>query len=320
MLMTLECGYRQNGLERVRKMREDKGILLESGTNELEIVEFEVGSNKYGINVIKVKEIIQPLPVTSIPHAHPNMEGIIQLRGEVLPVIDMRKVLGAGSRVKEGQDKYIVAEFNQLRVVFHVDNVTQIHRISWDQIEKPSNMYQGSNSPIIGVIKRGEDMLLLLDFESIMVEINPDSGIRVEQVRKLGKRQRSEKKIVAAEDSPLLRKLLNDTLAEAGYHEVEFFENGKDAYEYLESLAVSSDNIEDAVNLVITDIEMPQMDGHHLTKRIKEHPGLRKLPVLIFSSLITEDLKHKGEKVGAEDQVSKPEINELVLKIDKYIL
>ncbi|WP_456271722.1 chemotaxis protein [Bacillus sp. AK031] len=301
-------------------MREDKGILLETGTNELEIVEFEAGGNKYGINVIKVKEIIQPLPVTAIPHAHPYMEGIIQLRGEVLPVIDMIKVLGANHESKGSQDKYIVAEFNKLRVVFHVDNVTQIHRISWDQIEKPSNIYQGNSSNVIGVIKKGDDMLLLLDFESIMVEINPDSGIRVEQVKKLGKRNRSEKKIVAAEDSPLLRKLLSDTLSEAGYEEVEFFENGKDAYDYLASLAAGGENIEDAVNLVITDIEMPQMDGHHLTRRIKEHPGLKVLPVVIFSSLITEDLKHKGEKVGAEDQVSKPEINELVLKIDKYIL
>lgn len=301
-------------------MNEDKGILLESGTNELEIVEFEVGRNKYGINVIKVKEIIQPLPVTSIPHAHPFMEGIIQLRGEVLPVIDTKKVLGVEDGVQNKQDKYIVAEFNQLRVVFHVENVTQIHRISWEQIEKPSNMYQGGGSQVLGVIKKGEDMLLLLDFESIMAEINPDSGIQVEQVRKLGKRTRSEKRIVAAEDSPLLRKLLNDTLSEAGYDQVEFFENGKDAYDFLESLAVSKGNIEDAVNLVLTDIEMPQMDGHHLTKRIKEHPGLKKLPVIIFSSLITDDLKHKGARVGAEDQVSKPQINELVLKIDKYIL
>jgi two-component system, chemotaxis family, chemotaxis protein CheV len=308
------------GQERMLKMREDKGILLETGTNELEIVEFEAGGNKYGINVIKVKEIIQPVPVTAIPHAHPFMEGIIQLRGEVLPVIDMIKVLGAKPGSNDSQDKYIVAEFNKLRVVFHVDNVTQIHRISWDQIEKPSNIYQGNSSNVIGVIKKGDDMLLLLDFESIMVEINPDSGIRVEQVKKLGKRSRSEKKIVAAEDSPLLRKLLNDTLSEAGYADIEFFENGKDAYEYLETLAANGSNIEDAVNLIITDIEMPQMDGHHLTRRIKEHPVLRALPVVIFSSLITEDLKHKGEKVGAEDQVSKPEINELVLKIDKYIL
>jgi two-component system, chemotaxis family, chemotaxis protein CheV len=301
-------------------VNQNKGILLESGTNELEIVEFKAGSNQYGINVIKVKEIIQPLPVTPIPHSHPFIEGIIQLRGEVLPVVDMRRLLGIQDDVEGNQDKYIVSEFNQQKVVFHVDNVTHIHRISRDQIEKPSNMYQGTNSKVIGVIKKGEEMLLLLDFESIMADINPDSGIRVEEVKKLGKRTRSTKKIVAAEDSPLLRKLLSDTLSEAGYDNVEFFENGKDAYVYLESLTASEVKIEEAVHLLITDIEMPQMDGHHLTKRIKEDSRLRNIPVIIFSSLITDDLKHKGERVGAQDQVSKPEINELVLKIDKYIL
>ncbi len=300
-------------------MNDAKGILLESGTNELEIVEFEVQNNKFGINVIKVKEIIQPTPAIPIPHSHPFVKGLIQLRGEVLPVIDMAKVLGLGHQESD-HTKYIVAEFNKQKVVFQVDNVTQIHRISWDKIEKPSEMYTSIKSGIIGVIKRNESMILLLDFESIMVEINPESGIHVDQVKKLGPRARSTKKIVAAEDSPLLRKLLNDTLNEAGYADVEFFENGLDALNFLESIAELGTPIEDSVQLVITDIEMPQMDGHHLTKRIKNHPVLKKLPVIIFSSLITNDLKHKGEIVGAEDQISKPEITELILKIDKYVL
>ncbi|MFJ7838389.1 chemotaxis protein [Lysinibacillus sphaericus] len=299
---------------------EHKGILLESGTNELEIVEFEVANNKFGINVIKVKEIIQPIPVTFIPHAHPHVEGIIQLRGEVLPVVDMLRVLGIQSADRNPQQKYIVAEFNKQRVVFHVDNVTQIHRISWDQIEKPSDMYQGGTSQVIGVIKQNEQMILLLDFEKIMVDINPESGINVESVKKLGKRERSEKRILIAEDSPLLRKLLFDTMKEAGYENVEFFENGRDAYEYLDSLAKSGNNVTEHIQLVVTDIEMPQMDGHHLTRKIKEHPDLQKLPVIIFSSLITDDLRHKGDQVGAEDQISKPEIAELILRVDQLIL
>lgn len=299
---------------------EHKGILLESGTNELEIVEFEVADNKFGINVIKVKEIIQPIPVTFIPHAHAHVEGIIQLRGEVLPVVDMLKVLGLNHLQHGPQQKYIVAEFNKQRVVFHVDNVTQIHRISWNQIEKPSDMYQGGVSQVIGVIKHKEEMILLLDFEKIMVDINPASGISVESVKKLGKRERSEKKILIAEDSPLLRKLLHDTMHEAGYDNIDFFENGQDALNYLETLARAGSNIEEHVQLVITDIEMPQMDGHHLTKRIKAHPDLKVLPVIIFSSLITDDLRHKGDQVGAEDQISKPEIAELILRVDQFIL
>ncbi|MBD8026628.1 chemotaxis protein CheV [Ureibacillus sp. Re31] len=299
---------------------EQKGILLESGTNELEIVEFEVASNKFCINVIKVKEIIQPIPVTFIPHAHPHVEGIIQLRGEVLPVVDMLKVLGISNASYSSQQKYIVAEFNKQKVVFHVDNVTQIHRISWNAIEKPSDMYQGGSSQVIGVIKQNDSMILLLDFEKIMVDINPESGINVNSVRKLGKRDRSEKKIIIAEDSPLLRKLLHDTMNEAGYVNLEFFENGQDAYDYLETLTETNRAIEEHVQLVITDIEMPQMDGHHFTKKIKSHSELGKLPVIIFSSLITNDLRHKGEAVGADEQISKPEIAELILKVDELIL
>lgn len=298
---------------------ESKGILLESGTNELEIVEFQVGSNRFGINVIKVKEIIQPIPVTFIPHSHPFVEGIIQLRGEVLPVVDMNRVLGLAHLERSDQHKYIVAEFNKQRVVFHVDNVSMIHRISWEQIEKPSEMYQNGTSQVIGVIKREDSMLLLLDFERVILEINPDTGISVESVKKLGKRNRSDKKILIAEDSPLLRKLLNDTMNEAGYMNLEFFENGKDAYAFLEASA-ETNNIEDVIQLVVTDIEMPQMDGHHLTKKIKENPKLMKLPVIIFSSLITDDLKYKGDRVGADSQISKPEIAELIQHVDKFVL
>ncbi|EPZ38995.1 chemotaxis protein cheV (cheW-REC domains) [Anoxybacillus ayderensis] len=301
-------------------MENKNGILLESGTNELEIVEFLIGENRFAINVIKVKEIIHPITPTKVPHAHPYIEGIIELRGEVLPLIDLAKALGFGPSNNPAQDKYIVAEFNQQKVVFHVHNVTQIHRISWKQIEKPSQMYQGLESQIIGVVKLNGNMILLLDFEKIVVDINPQSGIHVDRVKKLGQRDRSNKKLIVAEDSPLLRKLLHDTLAEAGYVYVEFFENGEDALHYLQSIVEKGKPVESEVQLVITDIEMPQMDGHHLTKRIREHDKLKHLPVVIFSSLITDDLRHKGERVGATAQVSKPEIAELVQVIDQYIL
>lgn len=301
-------------------MDNKKGILLESGTNELEIVEFSIGNNKFGINVIKVKEIINPVQVTQVPHSHPHVEGIIELRGEVLPVVNVANALGFPPSQSPEQDKFIVAEFNKQKIVFHVHTVTQIHRISWDLIEKPSEMYQGPESQIIGVVKLHGEMILLLDFEKIVVEINPETGINVQQVKKLGHRERSTKKLVVAEDSPLLRKLLHDTLNEAGFASIEFFENGKDALQYLEAITSKGKNITDEVQLVITDIEMPQMDGHHFTRRIKENSLMAKLPVIIFSSLITDDLRHKGQMVGANAQVSKPEIAELVQLIDKHIL
>ncbi|WP_026583088.1 chemotaxis protein [Bacillus sp. J33] len=301
-------------------MEHRKGILLESGTNELEIVEFSIGKNKFGINVIKVKEIINPVQVVPVPHSHKHIEGVIELRGEVLPVVDVAASLGMQPSETPLQDKFIVTEFNQQKIVFHVHNVSQIHRISWNQIEKPSEMYQGTDSQIIGIIKLQGEMVLLLDFEKIVTEINPNTGISIQKVQKLGKRERSDKRLVVAEDSPLLRKLLHDTLNEAGYFNVEFFENGQDAFNYLESLAQSGRNISKEVQLLITDIEMPQMDGHHLTKKVKDHPQLSAIPVIIFSSLITDDLRHKGQIVGADAQVGKPEIAELVLLIDQYAL
>ncbi|QNG59049.1 chemotaxis protein [Metabacillus idriensis] len=295
-------------------------ILLESGTNEIEIVEFLVAGLKFGINVIKVKEIIQLQNVTKVPHAHPNVEGITELRGEVLPVVDVAQALGLEQSQNPKADKFIVTEFNKQKIIFHVHSVTQIHRISWSLIEKPSSLYQGLESHITGVVKWKGEMILLPDFERIMVELNPESGIHIDQVKKMGNRERSTKKLVIAEDSPLLRGLLHDTLQEAGFVNLEFFENGKDALDYLNSLTSQGKEIEKEVQLVITDIEMPQMDGHHLTKRIKENNKLGGLPVIIFSSLITNDLKHKGQKVGADAQVSKPEITELVKLIDQYIL
>jgi two-component system, chemotaxis family, chemotaxis protein CheV len=298
----------------------DSSILLEAGTNELEIVEFSIGENKFAINVMKVKEILNPVPVVAIPHAHPFVEGIMELRGEVLPVVDVAAALGLPGSAQSHLDKFIVAEFNQQKTVFHVHSVTQIHRISWGQIEKPSEIYQGAESQVIGVIKLGGQMILFLDFERILLEINPDSGIKMSEVKKLGPRERSNKRIVIAEDSAMLRKMLHDTLSEAGYQYLEFFENGKDAIAYLEHLAENIHDFRDAVQLVITDIEMPQMDGHHLTKRIKEHSVLSKLPVIIFSSLITSELKHKGTVVGADAQISKPDIGDLVLKIDELVL
>jgi two-component system chemotaxis response regulator CheV len=300
-------------------METGKGILLESGTNELEIVEFHIGPNKYGINVIKVKEIINPVKVVTIPHSHPHIEGIIEMRGEVLPVIDVAKALGfQGTPPNTLLEKFIVTEFNKQKIVFHVHNVSQIHRISWQDIEKPSEMY--NDGQIVGVVKIHGEMCLLLDFEKIIVEINPDSGINVKEVKKLGPRNRSDKKLLVAEDSPLLRKLLHDTLSEAGYQNVEFFENGADAFEYLDSLAAEGRNLTEEVQLIITDVEMPKMDGHHFTKKVKEDSRMAKLPVIIFSSLITEDLLHKGKMVGAEEQISKPEISKLILAVDKHIL
>ncbi|ERN54238.1 chemotaxis protein [Alkalihalophilus marmarensis] len=297
-----------------------EGILLDSGTNELEVIVFNVGNGTYGINVMKVREIVQTQTVTHIPNSHPHIEGMIRLRDEVLTVVNLKEVLGCVSEGDDTQDKFIVSELNKMKVAFRVSGVSRIHRISWEQIEKPTELSQGLQSATTGVIKLDGQMILLLDFEKIVVDINPSKGINVEQVRKLGRRERSHKKIVVAEDSAMLRKLLHQTLAEAGYEQVTFFENGKEALDYLEYLQTSDEHtVEEEIQLVITDLEMPKMDGLHLTRRIKEDDDFKRIPVIIFSSLITDDLYHKGIAVGADRQVSKPEIVKLIEEIDLLV-
>lgn len=302
-------------------MGSQTNILLESGTNELEVVMFQIGSGLFGINVLKVREIINAVEVTPIPNSHENVEGVIRLREEVLPVVNLAKVLSLPESENPKQDKFIIAELNKIKIAFRVHHVTRIHRISWEQIEKPSDLSAGDRAYAIGIIKLEDRMSILLDFEKVVVEIDPDSGVNVDRLKELGPRERSTKKIVVAEDSAMLRQLLIDTLSEAGYSNLKVFENGKEAWEYLSSVTANeSIDPTEEVNLIITDIEMPQMDGHHLTDRIKKDPRLTKIPVIIFSSLISEDLYHKGERVGANAQITKPEIVDLVKKIDELII
>lgn len=302
-------------------MDEKKGILLESGTNELEIIEFGIGQSVFGINVMKVREVINAVEVTPSPNSHPHVEGVFQLRNEVLSVVDLAKALHFPPSSHPAQDKYIIAELNNMKVAFHVHSVSRIHRISWEQIDKPSQLSQGLENSTTGIIKLDGRLIMLVDFEKVVVDISPESGINVSRLKELGQRKRSSKRILIAEDSTILRKMLEETLSEAGYANLEFYSDGSQAWNQLESLVTDHDvQITDQYQMVITDVEMPKMDGHHLTKRIKEHNELKKLPVVIFSSLISDDLRHKGQQVGADAQVSKPEIVDLVKLIDSLIL
>jgi two-component system chemotaxis response regulator CheV len=299
----------------------EKGILLESGTNELEVIVFTIGANTFGINVIKVREIINPLPITKMPNSHPFIEGIIRLRDEILPVIDLASALGFPPSEHTQLDKYIVAELNQIKVAFHVHTVSRIHRISWGKIEKPTELSNGLEGSTIGVIKMDTQMILLLDYEKVVVDIAPNCGINIGQLKFVEKADRSNKKVISTEDSPVLRSLINDTLGEVGYNNIRFFDDGQAAWDYLNQLKEDyGTSFTEHAHILVTDIEMPRMDGHHLTKKIKDDPVLQAIPVIIFSSLITDDLEHKGNNVGADAQVSKPEIVKLVEAIDELIL
>lgn len=289
-------------------------ILLDSGTNELEIVKFEVGVNTFGINVMKVREIIQPVDVTSVPQSHKDVEGMIKLRGEILPVISLYTFFGVDAEGAK-DDKYIVTEFNKRKIVFHVGSVSQIHRVSWEAIEKPTSLNQGMERHLTGIIKLEDTMIFLPDYEKIIYDIESASGVETYHVHQEGfDERRAGKKLIIVEDSPLLMRLLTDELTEAGYSEIVTFENGKEAYDYVVELTDNGANLSDHIDMIISDIEMPKMDGHRLTKLLKDNPQSSDVPIMIFSSLITDDLRHRGEVVGADEQISKPEISELIKK------
>ncbi|EGP8495946.1 chemotaxis protein CheV [Listeria monocytogenes] len=302
-------------------MTEEKGILLQSGTNELEIVTFTVGENLFCINVLKVKEIIHPLEVTPVPDSNPAIEGVSQVRGEIMPVVNLARVMKL-PEIEPENTKFIITELNQMKIVFRVDEVHRIQRILWEQIEEPEKLSIGLEELAVGIVKLDGNLVLLLDYEKIIYEISGNADFAVTGEDRMARKvNREEKTIFIAEDSQMLRQLLEDTLHEAGYTNLQFFANGREAQEHIfKLLKEQKEQTFENVNLLITDIEMPQMDGHHLTKVIKEDEIGRELPVVIFSSLITEDLEHKGAGVGADAQVSKPNIHQLINILDELVL
>ena len=259
----------------------ETNILMESGTNELEVLEFTVGNNHYGINVAKIKEIVQYSPVTPVPNSHPCVEGIFMPRDLMITVVDLAKVIKAQPSPDITKDMFIITNFNQLNVAFHVHSVVGIHRVSW-------------------------------------ADISPETGLKVSEISGLEGRQRNDSHIMIVEDSALLIKLISDSLTKSGYNNLTLCNNGQEAWNYL--MKVKSGEEPKDVKCIITDIEMPLMDGHRLTKLVKTDNDLKSIPVVIFSSLINEQMRLKGESLGADVQLSKPEIGLLVQEIDKLLL
>ena len=299
--------------------KEKEGILLESGTNEIEIMKFTIQGEFYGINVAKVKEIMMSEKVKIMPHAHPAVEGIFKPRDILITVIDLGYYLTGEELEHKPRDLFIVTNFNKMTVAFRVQSIEGISRISWKDIQKPDKtLSHGEEGVATGIAQCGNELVTILDFEKIVAEIAPETTIQISEVEQLGDRPLCDSPLVIAEDSVLLQKMIDDSLERAGFLNVKNFNNGQEAWNYLDTLRHDSD-LYDKVNLIVTDIEMPEMDGHRLTKLVKDDPRLKKIPVVIFSSLIDDQMRLKGEALGADEQLTKPEIGHLVHVIDKLL-
>ena len=292
-------------------------ILLENGTNELEILEFKLDGNVYGINVAKIKEIITYQPVTPVPNAHPSIEGIFMPRDTMITAIDLKNCLQRGKSTEGGL--FIITNFNKLDIAFHVDFVVGIHRVSWKDIIKPGATVSTTEDSIsTGIVKIEDRLIIILDFEKIVSDINPETGLKSTEIDEMGYRERTDIPVLVAEDSVLLNKLIVDSLKKAGYVNLIHTENGQEAYDLIQKFKEQG-SLDKHVKCIITDIEMPLMDGHRLTKLVKEDSETRHIPVIIFSSLVNDEMRRKGEALGADAQLSKPEIGNLVRMVDSLV-
>ena len=295
-------------------------ILLESGTNELEIMEFTVGGELFGINIAKIREIMRAQETKRMPNSHNFVEGIFKQRGEVITVIDLAKCLNIERSENKSHDIFILTHFNKLNFAFRVESVVGIDRVYWENIKKPDKViYSGEDSVATAIAEYKDRLITILDFEKIIADISPETSITLDRLDELGDRVESQKKILVAEDSMMLSNLIIGFLHKSGYKNTVKFNNGKEAWDYLTEAKESGLPISNYVSCIVSDIEMPLMDGHRLTKLIKTDDELKHIPVILFSSLISDELRIKGQEVGADEQITKPEIVELVNIIDRLI-
>jgi two-component system, chemotaxis family, chemotaxis protein CheV len=313
-------------------MDQKSKILLESGTNELEIVEFRIDERNgkgeiipcfFGVNVAKVREIIRLPDLRRVANAHPAVSGMIKVREQVITVIDLSRALCKNT---EGinAERIIVLEFNRVVVGVLVHSVSRIYRISWENVEPPVKAIHDAN--ITGVVKMEDRIILILDFEKIVAEISCRdalSAVGDDVVRSPAAETRALKTILVADDSRFIRTSICGSLRNAGYQVVEA-ENGEEAWQHLRDVlddcSQSGIPVSDKLNLIITDVEMPRMDGLHLTSLIRKEGALNELPVVLFSSLATDDNRAKWKNLGANDILTKPDLAQLVQKADGLVL
>lgn len=295
-------------------------ILLDAGTNEVEVLVFQLETGWFGVNVAKVREVIKPVELIIAPKQHASVLGMFNIRGVVLPIVDLARHLDFCENGDIENGRVIITEFNGLCCGFLVNAVDQIHRVGWDRI-KPApdvNAVGGEDgkpatATITGTLELDGRIVLLIDFESIADEILTEKRLHIDHVDNPDGVDRASKRIILAEDSPFMRTRIGEVLYNSGYAGAELYPDGEAAWD-----AIVGEGR--PIDAIISDIEMPRLDGLTLTKRIRDESVHEGVPIVLFSSLISADNKKKGQQVGATAQIPKPALHQLVRLIDKAVL
>jgi len=292
----------------------DHEILLEVGTNEFEIVEFIIKgeiTHYFGINVAKVREIIFFPEVIKVPDSHPAVIGTANVRQKLIPIINLAHWLNIKYDFDPTTSKVIITYFNHQYNGFVVDDITRIHRITWADINDYDSISDiNLADSVLGVVNINNRLVQLLDFEKIVAEINPKSSMDNIEIDYSKSELRSKKTIFLAEDSNVIRKILKTNLESAGY-KVKVFENGKLLLNALQN---------EVPDIIVTDLEMPVVDGTFLIRKVREFDNFKNIPIIVFSSLASEENEKKVLGIGANDFIGKPDLPIVISTIDKYLL
>lgn len=284
-----------------------------AGTNKLEILLFTLGLDQrtnrrenFGINVFKVREVMRVPEITHAPDMPPSVEGMVSLRGSLVPVIDLAKYVGVRTDAKP--DIMIVTEYNGHTQGFLVEAVDNILRLDWSSMRVPPDMLTSQMGGMVtSVTELGDGRLvMMMDVEKVLSETSRyDDAFKYTNIQPLGKPDRT---VFFADDSSVARKQLERTLEALQVRHISAI-NGKKAWEELQRIAAYSDStgakVSDHIQLVLTDVEMPEMDGYMLTKMIKSDQRFAGIPVIMHSSLSGMSNAKLGRQVGVDDYVPK---------------
>ncbi|QKS31139.1 MAG: Chemotaxis protein CheV [Accumulibacter sp.] len=284
-----------------------------AGTNKLEILLFSLGTDArtgrretFGINVFKVREVMRTPPITAAPEMPPSVEGMVSLRGALVPVVDLARYAGVDTQTP--RSIMIITEYAGHTQGFLVEGVDTILRLDWGQMRVPPAMLLAELGGLVTAVTELPDgrLVMMMDVEKILSETtNYDDEIVYRNIKPLDNPRLT---VFFADDSSVARKQIERTLGAMGVKYVAAI-NGLDAWLELEKMAAyaqaSGQAVTDLISLVLTDIEMPEMDGYILTKKIKSDPRFVGVPVIMHSSLSGMSNQQLGKSVGVDEYVPK---------------